>query len=150
MVNLYWWNGWNQNRGGFWWFHWWNFNRDDSFMKSYVDNFDFEKSLSLKSFESVSNDFRSISSNSWLRKIYDAYLDKVLNPNNNQKIEIDVWLAKIWYQEKRKLLPQGFLKFLDWIWEKIKAYDTEKQYENFKTFLEVFLSYHKYFNPSAK
>lgn len=149
MGNFYWWNGWYQNRWGFWWNRW-NSNRNEPFMQSYVDNFNFETSLSLNSFEEVKDEFKSISSNSWLRKIYDAYLDKVLNPNNNQKIEVDVWLAKIWYQEKRKLLPSGFLKFLDWIWTKIKAYDEAKQYENFKTFLEVFLSYHKYFNPSAK
>ena len=157
MGNFYWWNGWYQNKGWFWWNRWWNFNRDDSFMKSYVDNFDFETSLSLESFESVKDEFKKISSTSWLRKIYDAYLDKVLNPNNNQQIEIDIWFAKVGYQEKRKsqwksLLTEWFLNFLEWIWKKLRLYDKNNKtpYENFKDFLEVFLSYHKYFNPSAK
>jgi hypothetical protein len=69
----------------------------------------------------------------------------VLNQNNNPQIEIDVWFAKIGYQESRKLFPTGFLRFLEGIWNKIKKSDQEKKYENYKKFLEVFLSYHKYF-----
>ncbi|MCR5411456.1 MAG: type III-A CRISPR-associated protein Csm2 [Patescibacteria group bacterium] len=85
-----------------------------------------------------------------MRKIYDAYLDKVMNDAKNQNIEIDIWFAKIGYQESRKLLPMGFLNFLENIFHKVERYDSEKKYENFKDFLEVFLAYHKYFNPSAK
>lgn len=121
---------------------------EEKFMESYVQNFDFEKSLSLESFEEK-QEFWKISSNTGLRKIYDAYLDKVKNESNNQNIQINVRFAKIGYQEKRKLLPQGFLKFLEWIWKKIPGNEKEK-YENFRIFLEVFLSYHKYFNPNAK
>ena len=137
------------------------------FMQSYADNFDFEKSLSLESFSNSEKDlcfkktwdikkwfsctwYNAISSNSWLRKIYDSYLDKILDSNNNKKIALDIWFAKIWYQEKRELLPVWFLSFFEEIFRKVEKYDSEKKYENFKDFLEVFLAYHKYFNPSAK
>lgn len=122
-------------------------NKTPSFMDSYVDNFNFESSLSLDSFERSwgIEDLKGIKSNSWLRKVYDAYLNTVLNQNNNPQIEIDVWFAKIGYQESRNLFPTGFLRFLEGIWSKIKKSDQEKKYENYKKFLEVFLSYHKYF-----
>ena len=122
-------------------------NKTPSFMDSYVDNFNFESSLSLDCFEKfgASDEMKRISSNSWLRKVYDASLHTVLNQNNNPHIEIDVWFAKIGYQESRKLFPTGFLRFLEGIWSKIKKSDQEKKYENYKKFLEVFLSYHKYF-----
>ena len=113
------------------------------FMKSYVDNFnvdDLSESLSLEAFKSVSWEFKDIKSNSSLRKVFDSYLD-----TNYDNTRIQIWFAKIWYQEKRKLLPDGFLEFLS------KVYDNlDKDNEKFKDFLEVFVAYHKYFNPKAK
>ena len=94
-------------------------------------------------------DLKGIKSNSGLRKVYDSYLNRVLNQNNNPQVEIDVWFAKIGYQESRKLFPAGFLRFLEGVWNKIRTYDDTKKYENYQKFLEVFLSYHKYFNPNS-
>lgn len=113
------------------------------FMKSYIDCFDannLAESLSLESFKKVSEDFKKIQSNSALRKVYDSYLD-----TNYNNVKIQIWFARIWYQEKRQLLPNGFLKFLTEVYDKL-----ERNNEKFKDFLEVFVAYHKYFNPKAK
>ena len=132
-------------------FHWghnqWNSRQNNDFMESYVNNFDadnLDKSLSLNSFEVVSWDFSKIWSNSSLRKVFDSYLDTKYN-NNYDNTRIQVWFAKIWYQEKRGQLPNGFLKFLSKIYEKLN-----KDNEKFRDFLEVFVAYHKYFNPKSK
>ena len=125
------------------------------FLEQYANNFDannFAKYLSLEEFERDYNFFiknwkkqhlfENISSNSSLRKIYDSYL-KILEKEDFE-IEKEIWFAKIAYQEKRKLLPNWFIKFLRTIYKKIN--DKNK----FQKFLEVFVAYHKYFNPSAK
>lgn len=126
-------------------------DRISLFMWKYVEHFNFESSLSLDSFERSwgIEDLKGIKSNSGLRKVYDSYLNRVLNQNNNPQVEIDVWFAKIGYQESRRLFPAGFLRFLEGVWNKIRTYDDAKKYENYQKFLEVFLSYHKYFNPNS-
>lgn len=87
------------------------------------------------------SDFVKIKSNSWLRKIYDAYLD--IYEKSNYNVEKQIWIARIAYQEKRWLLPWWFTEF-------IKELNKNLSKENFKKFLEVFVAYHKYFNPNAK
>ena len=124
------------------------------FMKPYVERFNADnlsESLSLEAFDKEDLYYEyfnkqkkhlleKIKSNSSLRKVFDSYLD-----TNYDNTRIQIWFAKIWYQEKRKLLPDGFLEFLS------KVYDNlDKDNEKFKDFLEVFVAYHKYFNPKAK
>lgn len=130
-----------------------NYNKME-FMKDYTTNFNwwewFAKSLSIDSFKQ--SDYILITSNSALRKVYDNYLDIVNWPwdDSFKEIKIEIWFAKIAYQESRKvqwksILPQWFMKFLRLIFEKLS-----KNQSKFKDFLEVFVSYHKYFNPQAK
>ena len=131
------------------------------FMKPYVERFNADnlsESLSLEAFDKEDLYYEyfnkqkkhlleKIKSNSSLRKVFDSYLDIVNNNDNEelQNVKIQIWFAKIWYQEKRKLLPDGFLEFLS------KVYDNlDKDNEKFKDFLEVFVAYHKYFNPKSK
>ena len=109
-----------------------------------------EKILDLDNFENIywkdkgwrkKHEFEKIKSASALRKVYDAYLD--IYDKDNYKIEKQIWIAKVAYQEKRKILPDGFTKFIKWVINKLSK-------EDFKKFLEVFVAYHKYFNPQAK
>ncbi|UFX83259.1 type III-A CRISPR-associated protein Csm2 [Candidatus Absconditicoccus praedator] len=124
-----------------------NDKQETVFMKQYLDNFDasdLAKSFSLESFEALGESFKKIKSNSSLRKVYDTYLD-IINGGGDKDTQIQIWFAKIAYQETRKdsSIPQGFVKFLKGIYNKIN--DKNK----FKDFLEVFVAYHKYFNPKA-
>ena len=99
--------------------------------------------LSFESFNKIKEDLKQIRSNSALRKIYDTYLDLYDNPNYDIKKQI--WLARIAYQEKRKTspIPKWFSEFIRQVINKLDK-------ENFKDFLEVFVAYHKYFNPNAQ
>ena len=128
---------------------------NNGFMKSYVDSFDannLEKSLSLEAFEPYKYDITWkywIKSNRALRKIYESYLSILKwwwDDKNDKNVKIQIWFAKVWYQESRKQsnLPKGFLKFLKSIyWELMK---NRKDYnDDFKSFLEVLISYHKLF-----
>ncbi|MBS8121730.1 type III-A CRISPR-associated protein Csm2 [Candidatus Vampirococcus lugosii] len=124
-----------------------NYNKS-IFMKNYLDNFDSNdliNSLSLERFESVSSSFEKLKSASSIRKIYDTYYDIIYGAGdeNQKNIKIQIWFAKVGYQETRKLLPEGFLRFLKGIYKELN--DKQK----FKDFLEVFVAYHKYFNPKA-
>lgn len=124
-----------------------NYNKS-IFMKNYLDNFDSNdliNSLSLERFESVSSSFEKLKSASSIRKIYDTYYDIIYWAwdENQKNIKIQIWFAKVGYQETRKLLPEWFLRFLKWIYKELN--DKQK----FKDFLEVFVAYHKYFNPKA-
>jgi len=106
-----------------------------------INDKNFAEIIDLEKFKEYENEFKKISSNSWLRKIYDAYLD--IYDKSTYEVEKQIWIARIAYQEKRKLLPWGFAEF-------IKKIDKNLTKENLKKFLEVFVAYHKYFNPSAK
>ena len=106
-----------------------------------INNENFAKMIDLEEFENFKLDFKKIFSNSGLRKIYDVYLDIYDKPTYD--VEKQIWIARIAYQEKRKLLPLGFAEF-------IKELDKNLNKENLKKFLEVFVAYHKYFNPNAK
>jgi CRISPR-associated protein, csm2 family len=77
-----------------------------------------------------------------LRKVYDSY--NAIYQTKNSALQIDIWLAKIAYQEARKVLPEGFARFLNSIYEKVN-----KNPDQFKDFLEVFVAYHRFFNPKA-
>ena len=106
-----------------------------------INDKNFAEMIDLREFEKFKENFRKISSNSWLRKIYDAYLD--IYEKSDYNVEKQIWVARIAYQEKRKLLPWGFTEF-------IKELNKNLSKENFKKFLEVLVAYHKYFNPNAK
>jgi CRISPR type III-A-associated protein Csm2 len=117
-----------------------------SFWNDYIKNFDdFSKALSLDYFQNnIKSELESINSNSALRNVYDTYL-KILE-KEDFNIEIEILFAKIAYQEKRKaqkgtILPEWFTVFLRKIFEEKLSSDKN----NFKKFLEVFISYHKYF-----
>lgn len=106
-----------------------------------LNNENFAEMIDLEKFKKCEYDLKKISSNSWLRKIYDTYLD--IYNKDNYDIEKQIWIARIAYQEKRKLLPWGFAQF-------VKEIDKNLKKENFKKFMEVLVAYHKYFNPTAK
>lgn len=132
------------------------------YLQNYYNNFSKEKfaeNLSLEIFWNSDmyfqdnrwnkkHEFVKISSNSSLRNVFDSYLKIFSNYENNKKdifdIDKEILFAKIAYQEQRKILTKWFTEFLRWIYKKI---DDPKK---FKQFLEVFVAYHKYFNPSAK
>ena len=121
-------------------------NPSPSFMVGYLSSFskdNFSESICLETFEKFKEDFEKINSSSSLRKIYDTYLD-ILSRDKDIDLQIQIWFAKIGYQEKRKILPEGFLSFLNQIYNKLS-----KDHEKFRDFLEVFVAYHKYFNPKA-
>ncbi len=129
------------------------------FLQNYVNNFDinnFSKNLELETFWSdymyvndrrtwkKKHEFELIQSNSSLRKVFDTYL-KIIDDNDEDfQIEKEIFFAKIWYQEKRKLFPNWFTKNLREIYKNINDKN------RFKQFLEVFVAYHKYFNPYSK
>jgi CRISPR/Cas system CSM-associated protein Csm2 small subunit len=81
-----------------------------------------------------------------LRKVYDAYLEFYDKDWQEYDLHKTLWIAKIAYQEKRNQwgLPSGFSKFI----EEVDNLLGDK--ELFKKFLEMFVAYHKYFNPNAK
>ena len=114
------------------------------FAKSYLENFNFQNSLTLQVFEKydAKSFFWRLNSASALRKVYDSY--NTIYQTKNSALQIDIWLAKIAYQEARKVLPEGFARFLNSIYEKVN-----KNPHQFKDFLEVFVAYHKFFNPKA-
>jgi len=122
------------------------------FLQSYYNNFSKEKfaeNLSLERFQSFSDEFNKITSSSSLRNVFDTYLK--IYEKEDFEIEIEILFAKIAYQEKRKaqgrtILPDWFARFLRKIYEE----KLSKNKDDFKKFLEVFVAYHKYFNPNAK
>ena len=119
----------------------------NNFWKSYLDYIESKtlaEKLSLESFEKMKQDFNNMNSNSALRKVFDSYL-KILKQGENFEVEKEILFAKIAYQEKRNLFPNGFTKFLRKIYE-----DLQNDKNKFKQFLEVFVAYHKFFNPKAK
>lgn len=122
----------------------WQSRTPESFAVAYSENFDFQNSLSLGAFKNWGAEefFSLIGSTSALRKVYDSYLD--IYQKENATLHIDIWLAKIAYQESRKILPLWFAEFLNTIYQKVG-----KDGEKFKDFLEVFVAYHKFFNPRA-
>ncbi len=130
----------------------WNFKPNHWFMKKYVDDFEpenLDKSLSLEAFESYKYDITWkfwIKSNRALRKIYESYLSIINSWWENKDVQIQIWFAKVGYQESRKNsnLPKGFLRFLKWIYEKLKKSRNDYN-QDFKNFLEVLISYHKLF-----
>jgi hypothetical protein len=68
-----------------------------------INDKNFAENIDLEGFKKYEKDFKKISSNSGLRKIYDAYLD--IYDKSTYNIEKQIWIARIAYQEKRKLLP---------------------------------------------
>ena len=122
---------------------------ENNFMKTYLNEFDpndLATSFSMEQFEKVQKDFREIKSNSSLRKVYDNYYDIISWWDQNKEVQIQIWFAKIWYQEKRpnSSLPRWFMEFLK------NIYNELNDMNRFRDFLEVFVAYHKYFNPGAK
>lgn len=120
-------------------------------MENYVKNFDINVSLSMDSFEKYENKLKEIESNSQLRKIYDSYVNiqDTNKPDDEKKLLVQILFAKTAYQESRKsqwktLIPSWFAKFLNQMFDKINNIDRYKQ------FLEVFVAYHRYFNPEKK
>jgi len=121
------------------------------FWNYYFRNFlNLTSSLSLDFFENnLKNDLEKINSSSSLRNVFDTYLK--IYEKEDFEIEIEILFAKIAYQEKRKaqgrtILPDWFARFLRKIYEE----KLSKNKDDFKKFLEVFVAYHKYFNPNAK
>lgn len=116
----------------------------EPFAKRYAENFNFQTSLALSVFESQGAEqfFAQINSVSALRKVYDSY--HAIYLSENAALQIDIRMAKIAYQEARKILPWWFAKFLETIYTKVN-----KDPLKFKDFLEVFVAYHKFFNPRA-
>lgn len=118
------------------------------FWDDYLEEIDWKtlaQKLSIESFEKLKNDFNNnkMKSNSALRKVFDSYI-KILK-NEDFDVEKEILFAKIWYQEQRDLFPKWFTRFLREIY--INLWDNKN---DFHKFLEVFVAYHKYFNPSAK
>lgn len=114
------------------------------------EDFSPQTALSLEYFENhwAKSFFESLNSTSSVRKIYDNYLtcyEKYKDSPESLKLQIEIWFAKVAYQESRKIFPQGFMRFLKKIYDKVNK---DSQY--FKDFLEVFVAYHKFFNPKAK
>lgn len=125
-----------------------NNKNEETFWEKYLNNFtDFKASLTLDYFEkNLKSELGNFSSSS-LRNIYDTYL-KISNLENEDfEIEFEILVAKIAYQENRKvswknILPPWFMKFFRNIYsEKLK-----KDKNKFKQFLEVLVAYQKYFN----
>ena len=97
----------------------------------------FAEKIDLDNIKPYIDSFKKNVWNSALRKIYDAYLDITEKKDEDYAIEKQIWIAKIAYQEKRKLLPNSFAKSL-----KIAEENLGK--DLFKKFLEVLIAYHKY------
>jgi len=121
------------------------------FWNDYFKNFsDLANSLSIDYFEkNIKMDLLKINSASSLRNVFETYLK--IYVKDDFDIEIEILFAKIAYQEKRKsqrwtILPEWFSKFLRKIFEE----NLSRNKDDFKRFLEVFVAYNKYFNPSAK
>jgi CRISPR/Cas system CSM-associated protein Csm2 small subunit len=118
------------------------------FWDNYLEEIEWKtlaEKLSIDCFEKLKVNFndKNMKSNSALRKVFDSYL-KILDKKEFD-VEKEILFAKIWYQEQRDLFPKGFTEFLR---EMYKNLWSDKK--SFHKFLEVFVAYHKYFNPNAK
>lgn len=123
-----------------WWF--------DRFMDWYLNEFDnsrFAEFISYKKIENYKSDLEKISSSSSLRKIYDNYVDIIEWDEKKIEIKVQVWLAKIWYQQSRNnsSLPKWMMQFFEEMYSKIN-----NPYR-FKEFLEVLVAYHKVLCPRS-
>ena len=102
-----------------------------------INSKNFAEKIDLDYIKPYVDSFKKNVGNSALRKIYDAYLDITEKKDEDYEIEKQIWIAKIAYQEKRRLLPNGFAKSL-------KIAEENLWKDLFKKFLEVLVAYHKY------